>query len=75
MSATEKRPNSAEKTARPAPIRLIQPVREIIRTFPATRYYGSKRKLLDWIYSGVSGLSFETVLDAFGGTGSVSLLF
>jgi adenine-specific DNA-methyltransferase len=30
---------------------------------------------LEWIFSCVRGLPFETVLDGFGGTGSVSLLF
>ena len=45
-----------------------------IKAFPKTRYYGSKRKLLPWIYDCIGGLEFETVLDAFGGTGSVSLL-
>jgi adenine-specific DNA methylase len=43
--------------------------------FPATRYQGSKRKLLDWIWSQVADLPFDTVLDAFGGTGCVSYLF
>ena len=44
-------------------------------TFPSTRYQGSKRKILDWISETVQDLEFETVLDAFGGTGSVSYLF
>lgn len=43
--------------------------------FPATRYQGSKTKLLGWIWAQVSNLKFTTVLDAFGGTGSVSYLF
>lgn len=46
-----------------------------IATFPATRFYGSKRRLLDWIYRCLKDLTFETVLDGFGGTASVSLLF
>lgn len=53
----------------------IKPVPEIIGTFPATRYYGSKRKLLRWVYDCVKSLEFETVLDGFGGSGSVSQLF
>jgi adenine-specific DNA-methyltransferase len=44
-------------------------------TFPNTRYQGSKYKLLNWIEHIVKDLQFETVLDAFGGTGSVSYLF
>ena len=42
--------------------------------FPTTRYQGSKRKILPWIYDSIKDLEFETVLDAFGGTGSVSYL-
>src|SRR5579862_7465203 len=53
----------------------IRPVTDCIPTFPSTRYYGSKRRLLGWIYAHLSGLQFNTVLDAFGGTASVSLLF
>ncbi|KAF0223079.1 MAG: hypothetical protein FD176_2245 [Rhodospirillaceae bacterium] len=56
-------------------LQLIEPVTESIARFPSTRYYGSKRKLLGWMYRHLAGLRFETVLDAFGGTGSVSLLF
>lgn len=42
---------------------------------PSTRYQGSKLKLLPWIWENVSNIQFRTVLDAFGGTGSVSYLF
>lgn len=58
-----------------APLAVIRPVPEMISAFPATRYYGSKRKLLPWIYDHIRGLQFDTVLDALGGTASVSLLF
>lgn len=40
--------------------------------FPSTRYQGSKAKLVDWIWSQIADLSFESCLDAFGGTGSVA---
>lgn len=50
-------------------------VLDAIARFPTTRYYGSKRKLLGWMHSKLVGLRFENALDAFGGTGSVSLLF
>jgi adenine-specific DNA-methyltransferase len=40
--------------------------------FPATRFQGSKAKLVDWIWDGVKDLEFDSALDAFGGTGSVS---
>src|SRR5579871_71265 len=41
---------------------------------PTTRYQGSKRKLLPWLEQIFSGLEFETCLDAFGGSASVSHL-
>jgi adenine-specific DNA-methyltransferase len=56
-------------------LRLIEPVPDQIARFPSTRYYGSKRKLLVWMYGHLGPIRFNTVLDAFGGTGSVSLLF
>jgi adenine-specific DNA-methyltransferase len=43
--------------------------------FPTTRYQGSKRKLVDWIWDSVKDLDFHTVLDAFGGTGAVAYRF
>jgi adenine-specific DNA-methyltransferase len=60
--------------ARPQ-LNVIQSVPAAIATLPSTRYYGSKRKLLPWIYESIRSLKFETVLDPFGGTASVSLLF
>jgi hypothetical protein len=46
-----------------------------LKEFPTTRYRGSKRKILPWIYDNLSGLEYESVLDLFGGTGSVSYMF
>jgi adenine-specific DNA methylase len=43
--------------------------------YPSTRYSGSKRRLLDWIWGNISDIEFSNVLDVFGGTASVSLLF
>src|SRR5690606_38199323 len=43
--------------------------------FPTTRYQGSKRKILEWIYGHLKNIPFDTALDAFGGTGAVSYLF
>lgn len=43
--------------------------------FPTSRYRGSKRKILPWIMDIVEDLQFDTVLDLFGGTGLVSMLF
>lgn len=54
---------------------VVQTVPEAISRFPSTRYYGSKRKLLSWMYSHLYAIPFDSVLDAFGGTASVSLLF
>jgi adenine-specific DNA-methyltransferase len=50
-------------------------IQQAISSFPKTRYYGSKRRLLCWIHQAVRELPFTTVLDGFGGTASVSLLF
>ncbi len=43
-----------------------------VNTVPSTRYQGSKAKLMPWIGEIVRTLPFDTVLDAFGGTGVVS---
>jgi adenine-specific DNA methylase len=43
--------------------------------FPSTRYQGSKRKLLDWIWINTRDLHFDSVLDVFAGTGAVSHLY
>lgn len=41
---------------------------------PTTRYQGSKRKILPWLSDAFAELQFDSVLDGFGGTGSVSYL-
>lgn len=43
--------------------------------FPTTRYQGSKRKILPWIFEVLKDIEFDTVLDGCGGSGSVSYLF
>lgn len=43
--------------------------------YPTTRYSGSKRRLLEFIRYHLKGIHFESVLDVFGGTASVSLMF
>ncbi|MFX1507604.1 MAG: DNA adenine methylase, partial [Promethearchaeota archaeon] len=43
--------------------------------FPQTRYQGSKLKLLNWFNTIFQKMDFDTVLDAFGGTGAVSYMF
>ncbi len=48
---------------------------DILHKAPSTRYQGSKRSILAWIYENLKDIQFESVLDGFGGTGSVSYLF
>ena len=43
--------------------------------FPATRYMGSKRKLLPEIWKVASRFEFETVVDLFSGSGVVGYMF
>ncbi|MBM6940777.1 Dam family site-specific DNA-(adenine-N6)-methyltransferase [Limosilactobacillus coleohominis] len=44
-------------------------------SFPATRYMGSKEKLLPYINAAIQGISFNSVLDLFSGSASVSYFF
>ena len=50
-------------------------VEDLLKTIPTTRYQGSKRKILPWLYDCLKGYEFHSVLDAFGGSGMVSCLF
>lgn len=61
----------------PKQLSLFSPesVRKFNFPFPSTRYQGSKRKLVDWIWDNVYPYEFESVLDVFGGTGVVSHMF
>jgi adenine-specific DNA methylase len=43
-------------------------------TFPSTRFQGSKLKIVDWIWDTIKLVNFDTVLDAFGGTGCVGYM-
>ena len=45
------------------------------KKFPVTRYQGSKRKIASWIYDNIKDLRFQTALDGFGGSSTVSYLF
>ncbi len=38
---------------------------------PTTRYQGSKSKIVDWVWKSIQDIRFDSVLDAFGGTGIV----
>ena len=46
-----------------------EPIKQ--RNLPTTRYQGSKSKIVEWIWENVKDIEFESVLDAFGGTGVV----
>lgn len=50
-------------------------VRPFNYPFPTTRYQGSKRSFVEWIWANVCHLPFDNVLDVFGGTGAVSHMF
>ncbi len=43
-----------------------------VQRFPATRYQGSKRKLLPWLSTVLDGLPFDTALDPFSGSAAVA---
>lgn len=46
-----------------------------VGVLPSTRYQGSKSKILNWIDYYTKGLNFDSVLDAFGGTGCVGYVY
>ncbi|WP_082006288.1 DNA adenine methylase [Sphingomonas sp. ERG5] len=48
---------------------------EAFAEFPSTRYQGSKRKLLPFLYEACKSYDFHSVLDLYSGTSSVSLMF
>lgn len=48
--------------------------RIVFEQFPSTRYQGSKRKALGFLWKALSEYQFTSVLDLYSGTGSVSLL-
>jgi len=45
------------------------------KKFPSSRYMGSKNKIINDLFQVFSNLKFETALDLFSGSGSVSYLF
>lgn len=61
--------DDARLQSRDAPATFGQP-----SPFPTTRYYGSKRRQMDWLREEFRRLEGCTALDAFGGTGAVSHL-
>ena len=57
------------------PIDILHDAGEQLKLFPATRYMGSKSKLLEYIWSASSQFSFESVIDLFSGSGVVSYMY
>jgi adenine-specific DNA-methyltransferase len=45
-----------------------------LRGFPSTRYQGSKRKIVPWLHDVFTEIEFDSALDLFGGTATVSYL-
>lgn len=70
MSSQTQNANALAQTNLPTSIGTGSPF-EII---PPTRYQGSKRRICRWIGRLLAPLDFESVLDAFGGTGSVAYM-
>jgi DNA adenine methylase len=57
-------------------IKLVpEPLPEQVSKYPATRYMGSKSKLLSEIWSVASQFQFDTVADLFSGSGIVGYMF
>lgn len=52
-----------------------EPLPEQISKYPATRFMGSKSKLLSEIWSVASQFEFDTVVDLFAGSGIVGYMF
>lgn len=58
--------------------RNLRPSQKLIKQveeYPSTRYMGSKSKMLPEIWTAVSKLNFNSVLDMFAGSGIVSYMF
>ena len=53
----------------------IRDIEEQIKLFPATRYMGSKSKLLKYIWDVSSQFDFDSVIDLFSGSGVVSYMY
>lgn len=47
----------------------------LVQNYPKLRFMGSKHRLLPWIHEVVSELQFDSVIDAFSGSGCVGYLY
>ena len=52
-----------------------KPLPEQVMKYPATRYMGSKSKLLPQFWAVASQFDFDTVVDLFSGSGIVGYMF
>lgn len=57
------------------PDRKIEQLSDQVGKYPATRFMGSKRKLLNEIWSAANEFKFNSVLDLFSGSGVVGYMF
>lgn len=48
---------------------------QLLEHFPGTRYMGSKYRVLSFLWQCIEDLRFDSVLDAFSGSGCVSYMF
>lgn len=48
---------------------------QVLKNFPGTRFMGSKYRVLPFILDCIKDLPFESVIDAFSGSGCVSYMF
>lgn len=53
----------------------LLPAEEQIKKYPLTRYMGSKRKLIDYIWDVSKDIEFDSVIDLFSGSGVVSYMY
>ncbi|MEX2444135.1 MAG: DNA adenine methylase [Alkalispirochaeta sp.] len=65
---------SAELLTDPADPTIQKTIQQRISAFPLIRYMGSKSRLLPWISEVLQKLEFDSVLDAFAGSGAVAYL-
>lgn len=68
-------PGAMEKMSSLQLIKTIPDPDEQMKLFPATRYMGSKSKLLEHIWTASSRFSFDSVIDLFSGSGVVSYMY
>lgn len=57
------------------PDRILDFKENLMEDFPGTRFMGSKSDILPFIWNCIKDLNFNSVLDAFSGSGCVSYMF